>query len=175
MRGEDDVCVGSAHAVGEQVDEARLVVPALDERQLGAAAERRLELLAVALDRQGGIVRREDEADDHSRVRRERRFRGIRDPRRPVLHPGEDRHAELRLERGARLLGDRVQRRRVLDPEPAVALDEVGEVLRRDRPPAADVRVVRGHVGEPLRGAVGHQDDRSLHGAHGSSRAPERR
>ena len=31
VRGEDDVCVGSADAVGEQLDEAGLVVPAVDE------------------------------------------------------------------------------------------------------------------------------------------------
>ena len=37
-----------ANPVGEHVDEARLVVPALDEAELGAAGERVLELRAVA-------------------------------------------------------------------------------------------------------------------------------
>ena len=87
----------------------------------------------------------------------------VGDARRPVLHAREDRQPELALERGARLLGDRVQRRRVLDPEAAVALDEVVEVLGRDRPPAADVGVVGRHVREPLRRAVRHQDDRFAH------------
>ena len=48
----------------------------------------------------------------------------------------------------------------VLDAEAAVALDEVVEELGPDRPAAADVRVVRGHVLEPLGRAVRHQDDR---------------
>jgi hypothetical protein len=43
-----------------------------------------------------------------------------------VLHPGEDRLAELGLQRRARLLGDRVERRGTLDAEAPVALDEVG-------------------------------------------------
>ena len=51
VRREDDVRVRAAHALGEEVDEARLVVPALDERELGAAAERVFELLPVAGDR----------------------------------------------------------------------------------------------------------------------------
>ena len=143
--------------VGEQLDEAGLVVPAVDEAQLGASVERALELLAIALDRERRVVRREHEADDRLGACGERRFRGVGDARRPVLHAGEDGQLELALERGARLLGDRVQRRRVLDPEPAVALDEIVEVLGRDRPAAADVGVVRGHVGEPLGRAVRHQ------------------
>ena len=40
---------------------------------------------------------------------RERALGGVRDPRRPVLHPGEDGQVELGLERRARLLGDRVE------------------------------------------------------------------
>ena len=52
VRGEDDVRVGAAHAVREQLDEAGLVVPALDEAQLGAAGERLLDLVAVARDRE---------------------------------------------------------------------------------------------------------------------------
>ncbi len=157
VRREHDVRVGAANLRREELDEAGLVVPAVDEAQLGASVERALELLAIALNRERRVVRREDEADDRFGAARERRFRSVADARRPVLHAGEHRQLELPLERGARLLGDRVQRRRVLDPEPAVALDEIVEVLGRDRPPAADVRVVRGHVGEPLGRAVRHQ------------------
>src|SRR5207253_785817 len=61
------------------------------------------------------------------------------------------------------LLGDRVERRAVLDPEASVALDEVVEQLGPDRPPAADVGVVGRHVRQPLRASVGHQDDGGFH------------
>ena len=64
MRSEDDVPVGTAHLVREDIDEGGLVVPALDEAELDAACERLFELIAVALDREGGVVRREDEPDD---------------------------------------------------------------------------------------------------------------
>jgi hypothetical protein len=77
-----------------------------------------------------------------------------------VLHPREHRDTELALERRARLLGDRVQRRTVLDAEAAIPLDEVREVLRLDRAPAANVSVVRRNVLQTLRGAVGHENDR---------------
>ena len=175
--GEDDVRAaldegGAADAAGEQVDEAGLFVPALDEPQLGAAGDRTLELVAVALDRHDGVVRREHEPDEHVGAARERRLGRLDDPRRPVLHARQDGDAELDLERRARGLGDRVQRRAVLDPEPPVALDEIGEVLRRDRPPAADVGVVGGNVGEPLGRAVRHQDDRSAHYVRTVAEAP---
>ena len=64
VRREDDVRVRAADLVGEQLDEAGLVVPAVDEAQLGAVVERLLELVAIALDRERGVVRREHEADD---------------------------------------------------------------------------------------------------------------
>ena len=76
----------------------------------------------------------------------ERRLDCLGDARLPVAHPREDRQAERRLERRAGLLGDRVQRRRPValpDAERPVAGDEILEVLRRDRPAAADVGVVR--------------------------------
>src|SRR5204863_736575 len=114
-------------------------MPALDEAQISAARERTLELLPVARNRERRVVRRENEPDDFLGARGKCRLRRIRDPRGPMLHPGEDRQAELGLERRARLLGDRVEGRGVLDAEPPIALDEVGEMLGRDRTAAADV------------------------------------
>ncbi len=70
--------------------------------------------------------------------------------------------AELALERGARRLGDRVQRVRLLDAEPAIPVDQALEVLGRDRPAAADVGVVRRDIRDALRRPVGHQHDRDL-------------
>ena len=123
VRGEDDMRVGAADAIGKQLDEAGLVVPALDEAELPVTCERALELLAVARDRERGVVRGEHDTDDLLGSRGNRRLGCIRDVRRPVLHPGEDRHAEIGFEPRACLLGDRVERRGVLDPEPPVALD----------------------------------------------------
>jgi hypothetical protein len=143
VRCEDDVGVRSAHLVCEDVQERVVVVPAVDETELGTTVERRLELLAVPLDREGRIVRRKHESDDA--VRLGGAGCGLGDVRRPVLHP------ELAFERGAGRLGDLVERVRVLDTEPPVALDEVGELLGRDRPAAANVGVVGGYVGEALR------------------------
>ena len=145
--------------VGEQLDEPGLGSPALDERELRAAAERFLELPPVPRDRERRVVRREHEADDRRRAGLERLLDRVGDPRRPVLHPREHGDAELALERGARRLRDRVQRR-VLDAEPPVPLDELREALRPDRAPAADVRVVRRHVLQALRRPVRHQHDR---------------
>ena len=42
MSGEDDVRVGASYAGGEQLDEAGVVVPALDEDELGIALGQRL-------------------------------------------------------------------------------------------------------------------------------------
>ena len=47
-----------------------------------------------------------------------------------------------------------------VDPERAIAGDEVLQELGADGPPAADVGVVVGDVREPVGRAVGHQDDR---------------
>ena len=93
VRREDDMGVRSANAAGEELDEPRLVVPAVDERELGAARERLLQLVAVALDRHRRVVRGQHEPGDDLRAAGERRLGGIGDPRRPVLHPGEDRAA----------------------------------------------------------------------------------
>ena len=159
MRREHDVRVGAADAVREQLDEAGLEVPAVDEAELRAGGERLLELVAVALDRERGVVRREHKADDAVGAVCHRGVGGLGDARRPMLHAGEHREVELALESGAGLLGDRVQRRGLLDAEPPVARDEILEMLRRDGPAAADVRVVRGHVGEAFGRPVRHQDD----------------
>ena len=129
----------------------------------GTGTTHLLELRAVAGDREPRVVRREDEADDDVRAGRQGRPDSVCNAGRPVLHAREHRHGELTLERGARVLRDRVQRVVLLHPEAAIARDEVVEVLRRDRPSAADVRVVRGHVVEPLGRAVRHQHDRRFH------------
>ena len=107
MSGEDHVRLRAAHAVGEQGDEAGLVVPALDERELRAAGERLLELVSVALDRQRGVVRREHEAGYAIRPACERRLRRVRYPRRPVLHAGVDGQPDdrARVSAGAARVG----------------------------------------------------------------------
>jgi hypothetical protein len=79
-----------------------------------------------------------------------------------VLHAGEHGHAELLLQRRPRLLGDLVERIRVLDAEPTVALDEVGQQLGTDGPAATDVGVVRRDVGQLVRAPVGHEHDREI-------------
>ena len=50
MGCEHNVRLGAANAIRQQVDEARLVMPALDEGKLGAATERGFQLLPVARD-----------------------------------------------------------------------------------------------------------------------------
>src|SRR5205085_7206854 len=109
-----------------------------DEQQLRAAGERGLELLPVARNRELRVVRREHEPDDRARTAANSTVCRLRDARRPVLHPGEDRPLERALERGARPLCDRVQRRLPLDAEAAVALHEIVEMLRGDRAAAAN-------------------------------------
>ena len=125
MGGEDDVGIRASHALRKQRDETGVVVPAVDEGDRGPAVDGVVHLLPVAGDRTARVVRGEDEADDRPRAGCERRFDGRSDPRLPVLHPGEDRRAQLQLQRIPRLLGDGVEWVRVLDPEPAVALDEI--------------------------------------------------
>ena len=116
-------------------------------------------------------MRSEHETDDRVGAARERLLDRLGDPGPPVPHAGEDGHAELGLECRPRRLGDLVQRVRLLDPEPLVARDQVLEVLRLDRPATADVGVVGGHVLDPIRRAVRHQDDRGAHTAHTGTRA----
>ena len=100
----------SPHAVGEQLDEAGLEMPALDERELGPPCERLLELVAVALDRERRVVRSQHDADDPLGSSGERRFGGVGDARRPVLHARVDAKPELVFEGSAGLFGDRVER-----------------------------------------------------------------
>ena len=86
--------------VGDDVHERRVVVPAVDEHELGVApVERRLEPLAVLADRQAREVRRQHDADQPRRAAGERPVHRLGDPRPPVLHPDEDRDPELALER----------------------------------------------------------------------------
>ncbi len=161
---EDDVRIRAAYALRQQVDEPRLVVPALDEREVGAAAEPSFQLLAVTRDRHRRVMRGQHQADDHLGARSDGGVRCLGDPRRPVLHTGEHGHiTERTLQCRTRLRGDRVERRRVLDPEPAVPLDQVLHQLGRNGTAAADVGVVRRNVGQPLRRAVRHQHDRRAH------------
>ncbi len=169
VRREDDVRLRAADAPGQESDEPRVVVPALDEGDLRTARDGLLELLPVAADRQARVVGREHEPGDARRPARERSLGRLGDPGCPVLHPCEDGEAELGLQRGPDLLGDRVQRVRALDPEPAVALGELLDQLRPHRPSAADVGVVGGHVGQAVRRAVRHEDDRGAHATASSS------
>ena len=170
VRGEHDVSLGAADSRCEELDEPFVVVPALDEDELGAPGEHLLELRAVAGDREPRVVRREDQPDDSAGACGQGLLGSVGDPRRPVFHPGEDGEPKLLLEGRASLFGDRVERRAALDVQPPVALDEVVEELGPDRLAAADVRVVGGHVREPLRAPVGHQDDGDVAHASDASR-----
>ena len=105
VRGEDDVRVGAADAVGEELDEARLVVPALDEpRARRGPRAPSSSCCAVAGDREPRVVRREHEADDACPRRPRAR---ARPPRRSAASsascPVKTGQPELALERGARL------------------------------------------------------------------------
>ena len=151
VRREDHVRIGAANPVGEERDEARVVVPALDERARRPPPERPLELLAVARDRQRRVVRGEYEPHDRasaplpaadlaaSSMCGAQCFMPVKTGR-PVT--------SARLRRVSSI--DRVQRVRLLDAQAPVAADQILEVLRRDRPASADVRVVGGDVLQPL-------------------------
>ncbi len=131
MGGEDDVPVGAADPFGQERDKARRRrASSRRTRAPPCPPSAAFELLAVALDRERRVVRSEHEADDGVRARVDRPVCRLVDVRSPVLHPGEDRKAQRVGETRARLLGDRIQRVRVLDPEPPVAADEILEVLR---------------------------------------------
>ena len=149
--------------IGDQLDEAELASPALDEAKLRPFGDGLLQLGAVAPDREARVVRCEHEPDELVGPVRERSLDRLGDPRPPVAHARVDRQAELGLERGAGRLGDLVEGVRLLDPEPSVALDEALEQLWLDRSPAADVGVVGRDVLEPVGRAVRHQDDGGGH------------
>ncbi len=163
VRREDDVPVEAAHPLGEHVEVRLVRSPALDEAQLGPARERRLQALPVAVDRQLRVVRRQHEADDRLRAAGQRLLDRVRDPRLPVLHPHEHGHAELGFQRRPLALGDLVERRAPSDP--AVALGQLLDGGVRHGPPLADVLEVGPDVLDPLRAAVGHEDDGGLHAA----------
>ena len=150
VRREDDVRSRAAEAVRQSSTSAGSSCQLSTKSELRAVGERLLQLRAVAADRQPRVVRREHEPDDRLGPAGERGLGRVRDARRPVLHPGEHGQPELVLERSPRLLGDLVQRVRVLDPEPPVALGQFLEQLGPNRPPAANVRVVGRHVLDPL-------------------------
>ncbi len=137
--------------------------PALDEAQLGPARERRLQTLPVPVDRQLRVVRGEHEADDRLRATGQRFFDRVRDSRLPVLHPHEHGHAELGCQSRPLALGDLVERR--APPDPAVALGQLLDGRIRHGPALADVLEVGPNVLDPLRAAVGHENDGGLHAA----------
>src|SRR5262245_16395494 len=162
MRSEDDVRAGPAHAVGEDVHIRLVHVPALDEAQPDAPVERVLEPLAVAVDRELRVVRREDEPDDQVGAALDGAVDRLGDSRRPVLHARVDGEANLALEPPARRLGDLVEGRAA---NPPVALGELLDRLVGDRPARADVLEVRPDVREVGRAPVRHEDDRRFHAA----------
>src|SRR5437870_4414737 len=179
---------------GERADELRIVVRHLDSLQRHSQLARPLLRLDVDVPANLQMIRHEaDRADEHvahavcmqlvevlEDVRAEprlacRRFALIRE--RPVFDAGAFHDQRTRLEqllliRIPSLEDARRQRMRGEDdiragPADSVCkqLDEIVELLGRDRTPAADVRVVGRHVLEPLGRAVCHQDDRGAHGS----------
>jgi hypothetical protein len=90
VRREDDVGVGAADPVGEDVEEGPVVVPALDHHELGRSPTASARRSAVAPDRDARVVRCEDEARRSFARLRERLARRPRDARRPVLHADVD-------------------------------------------------------------------------------------
>ena len=116
MSGEDDVAVESAHTRRQHLEKRIVVVPALDEDELCSALERRLQPLAIAGDREAGVMRREHEPDERLGSTRERSLHGLANPRPPVLHADEDRYPELAFKPGTLRFGDHVERRAAADP-----------------------------------------------------------
>src|SRR5829696_3347396 len=157
MRREDDVGVSPAHPVGEHVEERLVVMPAVDEDEVGATVEPRLEPLAVAGDRETGVVRREHEPKHPRRASLDGAVGRLRDPRPPVLHAQVDGNPELPLQRGPLALGDLVERRAAADAP--VALGQLLDGLVGDWPTLADVLEVRTDVLWGGRRAVRHEND----------------
>ena len=151
-----------AEIIGEEGDEGRFGRPTLDAAQfdLGASCgaswgagcgagrlDARSAPREVVADRERREVRCEHQPDDHFGAGLDRRARHRFDPRIGVLHPEHDVErarcalVERGLDRVALRGGERGERR---DPsDRGVAGGEVGERLRRRRPTAADVGVVR--------------------------------
>ena len=166
VRGEDDVRRAitrrDADAIGQELHEPFVRPPLADEPRLDATRDGCVEQLLVLCDRERRPMRGEDEADERVVAELERRLDGACDPRLPVAHARQHADPERLLEGSACLFRHGVERRRpvrVVDPERGVTRDEVVEQLRPDRSAAADVRIVGGHVGEPVGRSVRHQDD----------------
>ena len=87
VRREDDVRRGAAELVGEDANESRVVVPALDHAELRPTGQSRLEQTPVARDRELRVVRREDEPDDPLRAACECLLRGGGDARSQCFIP----------------------------------------------------------------------------------------
>ena len=160
VRGEDDVRVGAADAVGEQVDEAR--ARRASSRRRRARRGRRAPPRAARGSRRSTAPSSAGRARGRRSVRRRRRarastasaIRGVQCFMPVKTGTPSSRSSAARVSSVIAFSGELV-----LDPERAVALDEVLEQLGPDRPPAADVGVVGGHVLEPLGRPVRHQDD----------------
>ena len=133
------------------------------KRSSARSGERVDEPLAIALDGEARVVRRQDDADDRLGAAGERPLDGLGDARPPVLHPDEDGRAQLALERGPLGLGRVVERRAPADPP--VALGQLLDRAWRDRLALAHVGEIGGHVLGARRAPVGHEDDRELHAA----------
>ena len=138
------------HALGQERDVRLVVVPALDEDQLGSAVEPLLEPVAVPADRDTRVVRRQHEPDEPVGTVSERALDGLRDPRVPMLHAHVNGQAGRLLQAGPLRLRDPVQRRGAADA--AVALDQLVHGLLRE--PAGRRGCPRSRRGCP-RGARG--------------------
>ena len=150
---------------GQRVDEARLVVPGVDEgdggRGIAQAGQRGVDRAAVA----GGVgraLRRERDRDEALHAVRGHLLDDRPDPRRDVAHPGVDGDrpaapGELRLHRRALQLDDPREGRAAADRP--VASQQLLEQVGRRRAAAADVGVVGLHLVEPVGAAVGHEQD----------------
>ena len=137
MRGEDDVSIRVADAVGEEGDQPGIVVPALDEDHACAACDGFVEQAPVAGDREPAVVGREHEADESRRAAASAASTASAIRGAQCFIPVKTGSPSSALERGPRRLGDRVERIRVLDPERAIARDEIsrfsGEIGRPPR------------------------------------------
>ena len=163
VRREDDVRVGSAHAVGEE-REIRLVgVPALDEAKLRAVAEGRFEPLRGTPRSRAASSAARGRAPRSCPPRR--RAPGRRPPRSGAASASCRRRREARARVRARRAAPRSRRRAASGRRSAGSARSALRPPRRDRPPRADVLQVRTDVLRLGGAPVGHEDDRGLHAA----------